>query len=262
MSGQTPVTGGHGLVRETANQSRNDLSYVAQIDEYWSRSPGTAVQKLEAFTKYVSRQSVTKLLARYELFKMQLDVHGSVVEVGVHRGASLMAWAHFSSIFEPVNYLRKIIGFDTFAGFPSVGENDRAGASEHLKTGGFAVGENAADDLLQAIGMFDVNRLMNHIPKVQLVTGDVTQTLPRYLLENPHLVVSLLHLDADLYEPTYHTLRLLLPRMPRGAVIAFDELNMDLFPGETLAAMDAVGLPRLQLRRFPFATSLSYAVID
>ncbi len=88
------------------------------------------------------------------------------------------------------------------------------------------------------------------------------ETLPRYLEEHPHLVVSLLHLDADLYEPTRVTLELLLPRMPRGAVVAFDELNMDLFPGETLAAMETVGLRNLRLRRFPFATSLSWAVLE
>jgi hypothetical protein len=45
-------------------------------------------------------------------------------------------------------------------------------------------------------------------------------------------------------------------------VLAFDELNMDLFPGETLAAMETVGLRNLRLRRFPFATSLSWAVLE
>jgi hypothetical protein len=220
------------------------------------------VQKLEAFTKNVSRQSLTKLLARYELFRMQLETNGSIVEVGVHRGASLMAWAHFTAILEPVNYLRKVIGFDTFAGFPSVGARDQAGASEHLRKGGFQAGEDAEEDLQRAIRLYDLNRLMNHIPKVELVRGDVGQTLPEYLEKNPHLVVSLLHLDADLYEPTRVALELLVPRMPRGAVLAFDELNMALFPGETLAVLDTLGLKNLRLKRFPYATSLSYAVLE
>ena len=251
-----------GTVREAKHQSRSDLDYLSNIDEYWSESAGEPVQKLEAFTKYVSRQSVTKFLCRHELFKQQLEVNGSIVEVGVHRGASLMAWAHLSSILEPVNYLRRIIGFDTFEGFPSVGDKDSAGASAHLERGGFHAGERAKTDLEEAIRLFDLNRLMNHIPKVELVQGDACKTIPEYLEENPHLVVSMLHLDADLYAPTKTALEYLKPRMPKGAIVVFDELNMKLFPGETLAAMETLGLPNLRLQRFPFATSMSYAVID
>ncbi|MGK0296634.1 MAG: hypothetical protein ACI9XC_000223 [Gammaproteobacteria bacterium] len=250
------------MVRESANQSSNDLSYLEKLDAYWNSSTGKEVEKLEAFTKYVSRQSLTKFLARNDLFKMQLGISGSVVEVGVHRGASLMAWAYFSSIYEPVNYLRKIIGFDTFEGFPSISKQDQQGASEHLKQGGFSLEEDALNDLEQAIGLYDINRLMEHISKVELIKGDATQTIPKYLDENPHLVVSLLHLDADLYEPTKVTLQQLLPRMPKGAVIAFDELNMKLFPGETLAVMEEVGLRNMKLERFTYATSLSYVVLD
>ena len=100
------------LLRETKNQSHSDLEYLNGVDQLWENCEGTAVEKLESFTNYVSRQSLTKFLARSEVFQKQLNVNGSIVEVGVHRGASYMTWAHLSSIFEPVNYLRKVIGFD------------------------------------------------------------------------------------------------------------------------------------------------------
>jgi len=251
-----------GTVKESANQSAADLATLDASAAYWRASPGAEVTKLEAFLKYVSRQSVTKLLARYEIFKQQLEVNGSVVEIGVHRGASLMAWAHCSAILEPVNYLRKVIGFDTFSGFPSTSPKDALGVSEHLTVGGFRAEDGAEEDLRHAIRLFDGNRYLSHIPKIELVQGDVVDTLPRYLETHPHLVVSLLHLDADLYEPTRVALELLLPRMPKGAIVAFDELNLDLFPGETLAVLDTVGLRNLRLRRFPFATSLSWAVVE
>ncbi len=250
-----------GTVREPKNQSSGDLDYIRQVDETWSRSSLETVQKLDCFTRYVSRQSLTKFTARTELFRRQLEVNGSIVEVGVHRGTSLMTWAHLSSIFEPVNYLRKIIGFDTFEGFPALADEDRKGTYSDLAVGGFAVEDVAQSELEEAIALFDANRLMNHIPKVELVRGDVAETIGAYLDENPHLVVSLLHLDADLYEPTKVALEALLPRMPKGAIVAFDELNMDLFPGETLAAMETLGLNNLELKRFPYATSLSYAVL-
>ena len=31
----------------------------------------------------------------------------------MHEGGGLFSWAHFSTILEPYNYHRKIIGFDT-----------------------------------------------------------------------------------------------------------------------------------------------------
>tara|TARA_R110002095_G_scaffold216281_2_gene212814 strand:+ start:519 stop:1301 length:783 start_codon:yes stop_codon:yes gene_type:complete len=251
-----------GNVGESQNQSAGDLNALNAVEQYWESSVGTNLNKLDAFTKYVSRQAITKLMARYEIFKQQLEVNGSVVELGVHRGASLMAWANFSAILEPVNYLRKIVGFDTFEGFPSLSEKDTGGTSEHLEVGGFKSEENAMEDLEKAIQLYDSTRYLNHIPKVELVKGDISITLPEYLEKNQHLVVSLLHLDADLYEPTKVALELLVPRMPKGAIIAFDELNMNLFPGETLAAMETLGLPNLRLKRFSFATSLSYAVIE
>jgi hypothetical protein len=184
--------------------------------------------------------------------------------MGVARGASLMTWYHLSSIYEPTNYLRKIIGFYTFEGFPEVNERDVKGTqiSEHTKQGGFAVEPGMDEDIVRAASIHDLTRYLGHIPKLDIVKGDLRQTLPQYLSDNPHLVVSLLHLDVDLYEPTKLALELLLPRMPKGAVIMFDELNMHQFPGETLAAMEVIGIEKLRLKRFSYATCMSYAVIE
>lgn len=51
---------------------------------------------------------------------MQLNIKGSIIECGVHQAGGVFTWAKLSSIYEPYNYHRKIIGFDTFKGFPSV----------------------------------------------------------------------------------------------------------------------------------------------
>lgn len=42
--------------------------------------------KLTNFEKYISRQSMARFLARYELFKMIKNTKGSIVECGVHWG--------------------------------------------------------------------------------------------------------------------------------------------------------------------------------
>lgn len=107
-----------------------------------------------------------------------------------------------------------------------------------------------------------MNRFINHIPKVTLVKGDATKTIPRYIQDNPHTIVSLLYLDFDLFEPTSVALKQIVPRIPKGGIIAFDELNAENCPGETVAVIQELGVNNLKIERFPFDTYMSYVVID
>ena len=247
-------------IHEPGKSTEKEIDFRVNLGSYFEGSIGSTVERLENFTKYVPRQKLTEFIAKYEVFKKIVDVQGSIVECGVFHGGGLMSFAHLSTIFEPVNHKRKIIGFDTFFGFPPLSSEDGIGNSAHAKTGGLAV--DSYEDLKACIELFDLNRSIGHIPKVILVRGDIRETLPTYLEENPHTVVSLLHLDVDVYEPTKVAIELLMPRMPKGAIIFFDELNDERWPGETLAVMDTIGLKNLRIERFAFDASISYAVIE
>jgi len=244
---------------ETKNQSEIDIAFSDMLEEYFSNNPGSSVEKLKNFSKYVSRQDLTNFVAKYEIFKQILEVQGSVVECGVFQGNGLMTWAKLSSIFEPYNHQRKIIGFDTFCGIPSVAEEDKMSKSEHAHVG--KLSSKSYDDLVQCIKLYDMNRALAHITKVSLVKGNMVQTIPRFIEQNPHTVVSLLYLDAVVFEPTKIAIEHFVPRMPKGAIIAFDELNSELWPGETIAVARELGLSNLRVRRFPFASFISYAVL-
>ena len=100
------------------------------------------------------------------------------------------------------------------------------------------------------------------IPKVELVKGDICQTLPQYLETHPHLIVSLLYVDLDLYEPTRAALEQLVPRMPKGSIIAFDQLNSSAWPGETSSVLQRLGIRNLRIERVPFEIARSFAVLD
>lgn len=245
--------------REIENQSAQDLSSFEQTSRYFENSPGSTLDKIENFAKYVPRQTLAKFLARYEIFKKTLLINGSIVECGVLRGGGLFTFAKLSAIFEPVNHTRKIIGFDTFEGFPSISEQDHQGTSSHLQAGGLSA--DAYEDLRKGIELYDTNRAVGHIPKIELVKGDIKETVPNYLQDNPHLVVSLLYLDVDLYEPTKVALEHFIDRMPKGGIICFDELNAKIFPGETTAVNEVLGLNKLRIERFPFDSYVSYAVL-
>ena len=94
------------------------------MSETFEKYEGKLSDKLNNFEKYVRRQALARFLARYELFKLTKNVKGSIVECGVHYGGGLMAWAKLSSILEPYAIHRKVIGFDTFEGFPNVSDED------------------------------------------------------------------------------------------------------------------------------------------
>jgi hypothetical protein len=249
------------MIREPKNQSASDLAQFELVERVFLESAGTIADRVDGFPKFASRQSLAKFLARYEIFKKILPVNGSVVECGVLHGAGLLTFAKLSAIFEPANHVRKVIGFDTFEGFPSIHERDTTGGtSSHFARGGLT--GSTLDDVKRAIDLYDTNRPIAHIPKVELVRGDLCRTAPEYLRANPHLVVSLLYLDVDLYEPTKAALEAFVPRMPRGAVIVFDELNAKMFPGETAAVDEVLGLRNLRIERFPFDSYVSYCVLD
>lgn len=222
-------------------------------------NPGTWEEKLEQFPKYVRRQNLTRFLALYEIFKKVVDVKGSIVECGVHQGFGVMTWAKLSAIMEPVNLTRRIYGFDTFEGFPSVAAEDNTDVSREVQKGALAA--DSKEELERLVEAHDSTRFLGHIDKVKLIKGDATKTIPEFLKEHPHLLISLLYMDFDLYEPTKVALEHFLPRMPQGAVVAFDELDNPLWPGETLAAMEFFEKHGFRIQRVPYDPYIGFAVL-
>ena len=194
----------------------------------------------------------------YEIFKKVLPVKGSVVECGVFRGFGLMSWAKLSTILEPENLTRRIYGFDTFDGFPEVGVED---ANQFRPASEGDLRSDSYSELLRIIDEYDRDRFLGHIPKVEIVKGDIAQTVPKFLETHPHLVVSLLFIDCDLYDPTLVALKNFVPRMPRGSLLVFDELDNPIWPGETRAVLDQLGLGSLRLQRFEWDPYISFAEI-
>ncbi len=243
----------------TVYRTETEKKVGAQVAQIFQESTDTTEARLENFPKYVRRQHLTRFLAMYELFKLALPVKGSVVECGVFRGFGVMTWAKLSTILEPVNFTRRIYGFDTFAGFPSVSDEDVSG---YTRTAVGDLRSESYDELTQLIAEYDKDRFLGHIPKVELIAGDISETVPEFVRTHPHVMVSLLFMDCDLFEPTKAALEAFVPRMPKGAILAFDELDNPIWPGETLAVLETLGIHNLRLRRLEWDPYISYAVIE
>lgn len=220
-----------------------------------------SIEEYKNFEKYVPRQALSRFIARYELFKLQMNIKGCIIECGVHHGGGLLSWAKMSSAFEPYALDRRVFGFDTFEGFPSVNEKDAGEENKNRKKGGLGTGYDVYSELTEIIEDYDKNRYLNQYQKVFLVKGDACNTIPQFIEENPYLMVSLLFLDFDLYDPTKVALQNFLPRMPKGAILAFDELNNPWWPGETQAALELLDINNMQINRFSFDPSISYIIL-
>ena len=215
--------------------------------------------KLKNFSKYVRRQDLARFVVFFELFKKQMNLKGSIVECGVHQGGGIMTWAKLSSILEPYNYHRKIIGFDTFKGIPRLAKHDKS--RKKLKKATFKEKFDIVGDIKNSIKEYDQNRFINNVSKIELIKGDAKKTIPNYIKRNRHLLISLLYFDFVVYEPTKIALKYFLPRMSKGSIIAFNELNNEDWPGETTALLEKFNIKKFKIDCFPYEPNISYIVI-
>ncbi len=229
------------------------------FEKEFLKSNSTIEEKLNNFPKFVRRQAIARFLCQYHIFEKQMSLKGSVVECGVNLGGGIFSWAHFSSILEPYNYHRKIIGFDTFDGFPSLNKKDGKGIKK--KKSWFKRKYDVKKELLNLTKVFDKNRFLNNKKKIELIKGDANKTIPLYLKKNPELLVSLLFLDFDIYQPTVVALDHFLPRMSKGGIIAFDQLNNPDWPGETLAYLEKNQLQKYKIENLTFEPNISFIQI-
>jgi hypothetical protein len=241
----------------TSDTERNRRVQMAQ----WMRnSPIPDTEIWSHMGLYLNRQELSRIFYIHDLYKMILDVQGVVMEFGVRWGQQMALYASFRGMYEPFNYTRKIIGFDTFEGFPEVHAHD--GTGKLARKGAFTVSDKHEEHLAEILAYHEAESPIPHLKKFELVKGDVRQTVPQYLKQHPETVIAFACFDLDLYEPTLKTLQAIKPHLVKGSVIWFDETNCPDFPGETRAVQEFFGLNNLRLRRSPHAGFASYVVVE
>ena len=223
-------------------------------------SPIPPAELIENLGLYAPRQALSRLLFFHELYRRILDVHGVVLDFGCRYGQTLNLWQAFRGIYEPVNYARRIYGFDTFDGIAGSGARD--GAAEAASDGSYGVPPGYEAHLADVIAC---QKRLNPLPDVQtceIRKGDARQTLADHLAAHPETLVALAYFDMDAYAPTRDCLEIILDRLPAGAVVGFDELCDPVFPGETAAFLELLGDRRLKLRRVPYVPGPAFVVIE
>jgi hypothetical protein len=183
-----------------------------------------------------------------------------IIEFGVRWGRDLAVFQSLRGIYEPFNHNRKIIGFDTFEGFPSTHKKD--GADDLVHVGSYDVSKDYEQYLEQVLDYHEQESPISHIKKFQIVKGDASVEVEKYFKENPETIVAFAFFDLDIYEPTKRCLEVVKNHMTKGTILGFDELNLHHWPGETMAYKEVFGLDKYRIKRNPFGAAQSYVVIE
>lgn len=236
--------------------SQFDTDIWGTIDRLISENKLTNQDVLENFMVFNRRVNFAKHLAHIEIFNKTVELPGSIVELGVFKGASFMTFLKLADILCAGDTLKKVIGFDTFEGFVDI--NTKKDGPENVQRdlikGGFDA--SAFIDILE--GCIELEQADSFIPRfkrAELVKGDVCETVPEYVEKNPGLRISLLHLDLDVYEPTKIALEYLYPLVVPGGIVLLDEYGMNGFPGESAAFDEYFGNNRPKLKKFPYIST-------
>jgi hypothetical protein len=204
---------------------------------------------------YMKRQVLSRVLYLDQLYRKIIDVPGVICEFGVHWGATMATLCNLRGMHEPFNHSRRIHGFDTFSGFVDVDAADGGFSSE----GDYSTSAGYEAQLAQILDLHESFSPVSQIQKYELIKGDVSATLPVWLEENPHAIVSMAIFDMDIYKPTKAALEMILPRLVKGSILVFDELSCPHFPGETRAVDEVLGLNNIRLKRFPHQPYCAWA---
>ena len=223
--------------------------------EHFESSDMSTAEKLNNIGRFLSRQELAKIAWHTDVVRNTSGVTGSILDVCVYHGHGLMLFAKAVAAFEPYNYTYKVCRFDTFAGNTEPGEKDGPNFLRHKRDFGYFA--DSREEIQDAVEIFDADRSIPHIEKVVLIRGDVCEKAPRFLETHPHVMVRILSLCVNLYEPTV-ALRAFVPRTPKGSCIMAYVLNYNGYTSMVTSLLEEVGSWDVRLETPPFYPAVNY----
>jgi len=236
------------FVTSTYPASKEYLKDLELLSELFGNSPIPNAEFIDQFALYATPASLRRFIHFDRLYQKILDLPGLIMVFGVRWGRDLSMLHGLHQIYEPMNYTRRVLGFDTFTGFPPVSALD--GATAVTQTGAYGVTDVYEEHLAQVLTVKTRLGSFANVERFELFKGDAVGQLKGYLDKHPETVVAFAYFDLDLYEPTKACAELLRPYLASGAVVAFDEFIHPVHPGETVAARQVFGT-NARFRRVP-----------
>lgn len=242
------------------NYSERDAKLAQKLEDIVRAQDAGLSDVLRHWPAYVQRRTLPRFLAHYEIFKKISELPGCIVELGVFRGASFFTWANLLETFHTNDRSKKVYGFDHFEGLrPDHFLDDKDGLRDGRDGKHDWAYRTQAEQMRALTALHNEDNLLPGVDRCVLVEGDVYESVPRFLEENPGLRISLLYFDLDLYGPTKFCLERLFPLVVPGGAVCFDEYGLIPWEGESRAVEEyfaSCGITPA-LRRMSFSPSPS-----
>ena len=204
------------------------------------------------YPAFIRRREMTRLLADYDLFRMIVDVPGSIAELGVFLGAGLFTWAKLLETFVPGDRSRKVFGFESGKGYENFAPED-GNPMPWIES---VVGRKVPPEgyLDRMVALTNNDNMIPGVERCRVITGDILETVPAFAETNQGIRLSMLFLDVNLYRPTLAGLRSLYPLVVPGGVVALNGFGSPPWLGETQALehyFKEIGEPLPPMQKLP-----------
>src|SRR3989344_4780998 len=209
---------------------------------------------------FLNSKNLSRILFMDHVFKIIVDVPGVIFEFGTRWGQNMALFSSLRGIYDPFNRHRKIVGFDSFTGFPEISRKD--GKSDMMLKGNLTLTKDYFEYLTKIMEYHELENPLSHIKKYELIKGDASLEITKYFKKYPETILALVFFDFDIYKPTKKCLQVIKPHLVKGSVLAFDELNDPDSPGETLALNEVFGLNNTRLKRYKLTSRTSYFIVE
>lgn len=211
----------------------------------------------DAYNEFIFAKDIKilqKLLFKYKILSQTRDIPGDILELGVFKGSGMVGWLKVLKILGINN--KNVFGFDIF---------DQDSLVQSINTS-----DNAVMRSLFVERNFDAKNYEEYLNKVlvligfnnfSIIKGDVFDTVPNFLEENPGFRVSVVNFDLDTDEPTYHCMNLLYDRLVPGGVMVFDEYAVNEWT-ESNAVDRFISNKRIRLLNTNLSAPTAYFIKD
>ena len=205
------------------------LKIIKIENDFLNKIPIEATEDERKLIKKIRGLSMTGSLRMWALivaFKsiLQNNIEGDFVETGVWKGGNLIL---IQKLIEKYGIKdKKIIGYDTFEGFPKGSNFDKdfnnVNADDY-----FLSKDNVenSDSFNSFVGINDVKKNFNDNSKINnnliLIKGKTQESLLNE--KNIPKKISLLRLNTSFYESTKIELEILYPRLQKGGYLIIDD---------------------------------------
>lgn len=218
------------MLKKIAKKIINKTGYKISKQEEMLLNNGVPIDILdEVFITIFNRckeytfTSIEPMYALYQAVKyiVQNNIEGDLVECGVWKGGSAMLIAETLKYYGDTN--RKIYLYDTYEGMsePTTKDIDFRGDTAEKLLDKFDKEEQKSVWCYCSIEEVKSNLYLTNYPKENLffIKGKVEETIPKTIPSK----ISLLRLDTDWYESTYHEFLHLYPLLSTQGVLIIDD---------------------------------------